>query len=690
MKKHLSHYFLMVLTPLCLLLFTGCAKKQEPSRLVLQSTPWLFQQSALPLATLTTENTTGSFNAPGDSTGFSIKLTASLKPENTDRTILEIPGVIDLKLYQHDVKKRAHQNFPAKPMPDASVPVLEAYLQLHSPFNDKSPRNMTIGIPLAVLENPYGQHEIVLHFTGARFTLYVDNELLDNDFPIGYPKWSQQSTWKIDPERTSKAEIFFPGIEPRKVELKTPRIAHEIQYWTPNWHNAWVGDVASFFHEGRYHIFYLFDRRWHTGKLGRGGHYFEHISTTDFKTWTEHQAATPVEEQWETFGTGTPFLHNGKLALSYGLHTTRIYPKEQTTLGIQWDYLNKHGETGAFKYDTIPLKPAGSSYSVSEDGISNFKKTKILFHPCENPSIYHDKQGRLRMLANYGAKGTWESKSVDGGWKAINPNFPLGGDCTFYFNWGNFDYIIGGFTNFWYKSTAAPEDKYEDGVKAGFDFYNGMSAPAVTEINDGRFLLAGWTYLHGWGGTLAIHELVQSPDGILGTKWMEEIVPVTGNEKVLAKAIEPQATFETNSSSFLLSFDVDPGTDLTGKLGTLLLGANGDEKACEIQISPNNKRAQYSEGGTGQFAGSEKSIREGGNPSSSHNFAIENLQATDKPFKVRMVVKYDQKFGGSLIDTEIAGKRTMISFRPDLKVNKILMKLHHTTIKNLKIAPLKY
>jgi hypothetical protein len=144
----------------------------------------------------------------------------------------------------------------------------------------------------------------------------------------------------------------------------------------------------------------------HASKFGKGGHYFEHISTTDFKTWTEHDAATPIEEQWETFGTGTPFIYDNKLSISYGLHTTRIYPKEKTTLPLQWDYYNKHSVTGSFRYDTIPGYPAGSTYSISEDGISKFKKTKILFHPCENPSVYTDPEGRLRMLANYGAKGT--------------------------------------------------------------------------------------------------------------------------------------------------------------------------------------------------------------------------------------------------------------------------------------------
>lgn len=688
MKKKLVNFSLVILMIIGSLLSTGCAVKRPAVQLVLRSTPWHFSEGAA-LSTLSPEKAKATFRAPFDSSSFTIKMRVTLKVENSTMNLLNIPGVLNVTTFQHDAKDRKRQNYPAYPMPDGSVPVLEAALRLYPPLEPKGPRDMPIGIPLQMLKKPEGEHEVVLHFSGVRWTLYVDNELLDNDFAIGYPKWGEQSSWEINPSLVSNAEIFFPGIDPQKVALKKPRISKEIQYWTPQGHNTWVGDVATFYLKGRYHIFYLFDRRGHGSKFGKGGHYFEHISTTDFKTWTEHDAATPIEAQWETIGTGTPFIFGNKFCLSYGLHTTRIYPKEQTLLPLQWDYYNKNGVTGSFRYDTIPGFPAGSTYSISEDGISNFKKTKILFHPCENPSVYTDPEGRLRMLANYGAKGTWESKSIDGGWRSINEKFPPGGDCTFFFRWGNYDYIIGGFTGFWTKPANASEDKFVDGVKAGLDFYNGMNVPAVTKINDGRFLLAGWIPMAGWGGSLTIHEMVQSPDGRIGTKWMKEIIPATQKERSLTKEIKETSTFATGSSSFLLKFDVEPGTDLAGKLGALFLGADGDNHACEVQISAKAKKAQYGKGQLQAFSGKEKALREGGSPSGARNYAIENLSGTDKPFTVRMIVKYEDKFGGSQIDTEIAGQRTMIAFRPDLKVEKLLLRTEGSGIKNVKIAALK-
>ena len=184
--------------------------------------------------------------------------------------------------------------------------------------------------------------------------------------------------------------------------------------------------------------------------------------------------------------------------------------------------------------------------------------------------------------------------------------------------------------------------------------------------------------------------MIHYPDGRIGTKWMEEIIPATQKAKTLAKEIMEPSSFSVENPSFMLTFDVEPGDDLSGKLGTLLLGADENDHACEIQVSPKEKKAQYGKGNLQKFSEAEKTLREGGYPNQARDYAIENLIDTDKPFTVRMIVKYEDKFGGSQIDTEIAGQRTMISFRPGLKVEKLLLRSEQTGIKNVKIASLKY
>jgi glyoxylase-like metal-dependent hydrolase (beta-lactamase superfamily II) len=649
---------------------------------------WSFDTTERALSVLDAQRSEAEFEGISEATdSFTLKLEVDLKPFDGEKQLLAIPGVLQVRLRQHDPHDRNRQNYPAFKMPDGLVPVMEATLTLHS-VEHPDWKEMTIGIPLAMLEKPEGQHEVVLHFTGPRWTLYVDGELLDNEFPFGYPRWASQSTWAMNPEFATAASLYVPAMEPVERRAKQPRTAAGIQYWTPPGHNNWVGDVETFYHQGRYHVFYLYDRRHHQSKFGCGAHYFEHLSTTDFRRWIEHEAATPLEEQWECIGTGVPFVFKDQLCLGYGLHTTRVYPEEKTTLPVQWEFLEKHGHTGSFGRADTPGVPAGSTYSISGDGVSDFRKSNIMFHPCENPSVYANPSGQLRLLANYRSKGTWESESVDGGWRCVDPDFPPGGDCTIFFRWGRFDYIIGGFTGLWSKPADAPDSAYEDLVGQGLDFYDGSNVPTITGIPGGRFLMAAWIPIRGWGGPLVIRELVQFPDGRIGSKWMPEIMPETGRFDLLAASLTEPKTFPSERGSFLLSFDVEPAELKQGRLAIVFLPEQAGEGGCELQINLNDRRAQFGPRNLLGFAEKAKSLREGGSPQHVGDYAIENLISTDGPFSVRAIVECNGKLGGSVIDVEIAGQRTMITYRPDLSIAKLHVRTEELELKNLQMAPI--
>jgi hypothetical protein len=70
------------------------------------------------------------------------------------------------------------------------------------------------------------------------------------------------------------------------------------------------------------------------------------------------------------------------------------------------------------------------------------------------------------------------------------------------------------------------------------------------------------------------------------------------------------------------------------------------------------------------------------------NYAIENLLGVDQPFTVRVIVKGCEKIGGSLVDAEIAGQRTMISYRPDLTVKNVVFRMDGAEVQEIQIAPL--
>ncbi len=644
---------------------------------------WHFGTTTVPSSKLAEDAPLSTFAAPHATTGFTVKFRVALKEFGDTQDILDMPNVLNVRLRQATRADRAKQNYSAFKMPDGTMPVLEATVIVHSTEHPEW-TSMTIGVPLAELKKPYGEHDVVLNFSGIRWSMYIDGELLDNDFAFGYPAWSDGNAWSINPAWVHTAELHTPALTPQATAV--PVTAAPIQYWTPPGHNSWVGDVVTCYYKGRYHLFYLFDRRHHQSKFGKGAHYFEHLSTTDFKTWTQHEAATPVEAQWECIGTGTPFVNDGKLCLAYGLHTTRVVPMGATATPQQRDYLAKNGRTEALPFDLATAVPSGSTYSVCDDGIAKFHKSDILFHPCENPSVYNDATGKLKMLANAGAKGMWESDTINGGWHCVRPDFPPGGDCTFYFHWNKFDYIIGGFKDMWSKPADAPITAHDDVVAKGLDIYDGSNVPSITEIPGGRHISASWFPILGWGGCMLLRELVQFDDGRLGSKWLDEVTP--RSERATTVALEPTVATAVPVDGFLLTFDVQPSESRTGRLGVSFLSASGDYKACEFQIGLDDLRAQFGSTSPTGFGSKSKSLREGSEPNKVFDYAIENLIGVDKPFTVRVIVKPGDKIGGSIIDTEIAGARTMLSFRPDLFVRKLQFRTDGVTLTNVRIARL--
>lgn len=609
--------------------------------------------------------------------GFTLSFNYQVKSAEACR-LLEIPGVLQVGII--DAKSLADdggQNYAAFPMNDGSVPVLEARLKLRLPVGDKEFRDMPIGVPLSMLHKPFGRHQVQLVFLGARWTLYVDGKLVDNDFPLGFPE-QKFATINYDKTLVSNVVLKHEAV----LQERPERIlsANQIQYFTPQGHNLWVGDVATCFFKGRYHLFYLFDRRGHRSKFGRGGHYFEHLSTADFKTWTEHPEATPIEEQWETFGTGTPFVWHDSLFLSYGMHTSRIYSQEETATPMQWEYIKNTGQSKALPFNSLgALYPSGASYSVASDEAMHFKKSHILIHPAENPTIYTDEEGRLMMLANYGARGTWSSDRLEGGWKCLSEDFPPGGDCTFIFHWGNYYYIVGGFTHMWMKRADEPISAYTDMVALGTDFYDGLSVPAFTRLTSGRVIMAGWMQLNNhWGGPLVLRELIQHSDGRIGSRFMPELMPKTKKKRLLSHRIEDEATLNLPASDGLLTFDVAPSAD--GKIDLTFLNDSDSEDSFTWTLDVNTQRAQFSS----EAGQKQNTLREGGSPQTAVDYAIDHLDLPkDKPFTVKIMLRNNQKFTGTVADVEIAGKRTMITYRHNLEPRRLQVKTYNTQVENL-------
>ena len=191
--------------------------EQEGARIHLLNNNWNLNVPAVAQAALNGDSVEGTLPVLSDiEKGFTIKCKVNLCTPTFDRHLIEIPGVLDVCLKQYNPFDRNKQNYPAYKMQDGTVPVLEAGLELKSPVDGHMER-MTVGIPLAMLEQPWGEHEVVLNFSGVRWTMYVDGQLLDNDFPLGYPLVEKMERWKIDTTFVSQAELFYPAIQPERM-----------------------------------------------------------------------------------------------------------------------------------------------------------------------------------------------------------------------------------------------------------------------------------------------------------------------------------------------------------------------------------------------------------------------------------------------------------------------------------------
>ena len=533
--------------------------------------------------------------------GFTIRLRVDFTDVKSDEPLYAAgPVRLSLRLAGHtpgleeyDERRGNYLNFPA---PDGSCPVIEATI---------CGRGGRVGIPLGALDSPDGVHDVALDFSPPRWTILVDG-LRDEDYPTD----PDAIEWPDGPLRgealSSRVRscccLPWETTSGQQQENNTRRVTRPIQYWTPDDPNAWVGDVALGSWRGRLHVFYLFDRRHHGSGGGAGRHFFAHLSSADLIDWDEHPPAVPIEEWWETLGTGTPFVHDGRLHLAYGLHTDRL--------------------------SKDPALPIGATYASSDDGI-HFAKSSRIVHPTQNPTIYNRTDGLLGLAAGYaGTGGLWTSDHI-GDWKLYDGDIPARGDCPCPFEWNGHHYILQGFNGFAHSASGLPRS-WEDWAAAGLAPYDGLSVPMVAPFGEKRRIMAGWLkYTDGlWGGWLVFRELVWNTDGTLGTKWVPEIVPPSPPE----------------------AFPARPGRPLR----VVFPRDGGNGPALTFALDPAARTAAFADD-VPDICWSALD--------SADNIRIGNLPEFAEGCMVRIVRHWDAKAGTTIFDAEIGGVRTLICRR---------------------------
>ncbi len=621
------------------------------------------------------------------------------------------------------------------------------------------PGSFRVGVPIKMI-GAKEWHDVTVRFSGASLELFVDGVLVDEEWPIGKLRISPApcligaaqigdqlvsgfngeiacaAVWN---RAISDEELIMlsGGIE--KVAKADLRILGpdktSLQYWRPRYHNSWVGDVMPIYNEndGRFHVYYLFDRRHHGSKWGVGAHQFAHVSTTDLVNWAQHPIAFSITRQWEVFGTGCPLIVGNHFEMHYGLHTTRMFHKNATVESSLYKILEDNGTyspiTSNVANEQWPITdvPIGHTVAVSNDGI-NFQKTDTILTPSQNMGIFLDqKSGQYLMIWN----GELLTSSNLRNWKPSGKILPTynqtpannTGECPNYFEWNNWYYVLMGRSGFWIsRDVLGPFWEGINGENKGkvqcarWGIYDGLMVPMVTKHKNNRRILMGFAPYPGhgedwWGGYLVFRELIQYEDGTLGMKWPEEMIPHTGepiNWKITS-ATDSHTQISDNEVSFKssgfasaeiaglpLSYRVTttvvPGLPVRS-FGMMLKGDKNYLGGCELQLQPDKNHAQWGTPADGAPAGFIAHVKDSYQPNAPYkgwDFALENVEGLNKPFTLDIIVKYDPTSGVTLADACIDGRRTMITNRFKLKGNSLYFFTTggKVTFRDIKIRPL--
>ena len=334
-----------------------------------------------------------------------------------------------------------------------------------------------------------------------RVELWVNEELADEDWPIGTADIGGGET-------EGQEDIIFSSEIPQEENENEDvlRTFNGAQDFRPEGRNTRAGDCMPFYHDGTYHLFYLFDRRAHKSKWGLGAHQWAHISSKDLITWEEHPMAVSVDSQKEgSICTGSVVYCGG---LYYAFYAVRMC--DGTPAAIEW----------AVSKDCIHFEKTHRRFELNKEKYNAaaardpkvFKDSNGLFHMMVTTSLY-TKDGEKGCLAHMTSSDLEK-------WEEAEPVAVLDiadqPECSdwFYFN-GSYYLVYSNFGTAHYfisKDQFGPWEKPENNVVVKKSY----RVPKCAVWKDERAIFAGTPDNGtGFGGVVHFYEAKQNPDGSL-------------------------------------------------------------------------------------------------------------------------------------------------------------------------------
>ncbi|MFZ4658253.1 MAG: hypothetical protein ACOYNY_14650 [Caldilineaceae bacterium] len=436
-----------------------------------------------------------------------------------------------------------------------------------------------------------------------------------------------------------------------------------MQYFKPAG-DFFLGDCMPFAHDGVFHLFYLLDEGHHKGLGGLGGHQWAHATTTDLVHWQHHPLALPISAEWEgSICTGSPFYQDG---VYHAFYATRMRDWTQhlghavSTDGIHFE------KTTPNPFATPPPGYSAKDYRdpfvfQGDDGRFHMLLTaKIEDYPLA------DRGGCLLHLTS---ADLWQ-------WEVVGPMLIPGADrggagvpeCPDCFEWNGWYYLLFGLrlqTHYrmarhplgpWVRPPVDVLDTRFCAVMKTAPFGAnrrigvGWAGPRDGDKDGGRML---------WGGNAVFRELIQHPDGSLGTRFPPEMTPGQGDPHPLTFTA---LTAGCSGDSRQIAFDT-PETLSVAALDTLPANCR---VRCRVEPGVDGRRFGLGLRGHGAFA--EKYDLTFDVPLRTVTLAqerIESVSGLDAPFTLEVILNED------IIDVCIGEQRCIINRLPELQGDRL-------------------
>jgi hypothetical protein len=225
--------------------------------------------------------------------------------------------------------------------------------------------------------------------------------------------------------------------------------------------------------------------------------------------------------------------------------------------------------------------------------------------------------------------------------------------CSQIFRWGDWHYMLAASRIWQSREFTGPWQPARTFI------LDALSYPKVAPFGNGRMIAAGFLAHRGWGGDVVFRELLQEEDGTLGSRFVPEMIPRTGDDLPLsttpdaAPAIAGDTVTAKGANAFFaipltgiprdvrISFQAVPDEQAT-RFGVGLRSTSDCSRCLELRVEPAGAKA-------GLFAVDGNREQASAPPNQRHR-----LGKLDAPLTIDIVCRRD------IVDVEIGSRRTLI------------------------------